>query len=986
MLGSFVVANDSFRELARPVEVASTPEVPMRRTAWFLTALIVLGGVSACGDLTVAPNVPPPDTGDANLSDADTDAVVTDALPGDSTATSCQFDLDCSSMKGKTPCKLPSCDKGTCVLKLRLAGEVCVDPGEVVGECRESTCSAAGQCVVGNRPEATPCGVGACGKKCQGGECVPATAADYDDGNPCTYDYCDQGKQVVHAPITDASTACDDSDACTKSDACLAGKCTGQQVICNDGVSCTADSCVKASGCVYTPQASACSDGNPCTKDACDPKLGCIVAGNEMAKQCDDNNVCTINDLCKDGTCSGQPDVAKPECGCTTVADCPPPADLCAGEYVCNKVCMFKPGTAVVCDKSADTMCAKSTCDKLTGKCVMAPIQEGVACDDNDACTAETVCVKGTCASEKIVACDDGNTCTVDACDPQQGCVSTPTTASCNDGDSCTTGDNCATGVCQGSKKPCDDGVSCTFDECNPNTGSCKFTPDATLCADGNPCTLDQCLVSAKGCAYLADDSAKCDDGNACTKDACQGGKCVGKSICDCQADTDCNDNNPCTADTCDGGSCISSVAGADGKACSPVDKCQIAGSGVCQGGSCSGGKPLDCSGAGDACNEAICNPQTGTCETIGKADGTECSDGSGCTVKDACQGGKCIPGMGVACEDYAPCVGGTCKSTGATTYECAKAPKPPQTPCDDGNNCTQNDSCDGKGTCSLGAATLCPGDPCFDGVCDPVQGCIKQQKKPGSSCDDSLFCTTGNTCDAMGQCGLPTKCEAMKCRTAYCDTGIQACFSTPIEECCLADGDCNDGRPCTKDYCMMGACTHAPIKGCCNPTLWSAEFDDGSLHGMKIQNSTSPARGWQLWAKSPQSVSPPSALYYGDAKAGNYNWGIHSGTVETPVLALPTSKGIVFSFQALLAIEENPSYDQLFLYVVNPATGGKDQVWGKSSTTPNSKWFPVEIDLSAYAGQTVKLVFDFNTGDAQVNETLGIFLDNLMVTGPCLF
>jgi hypothetical protein len=50
--------------------------------------------------------------------------------------------------------------------------------------------------------------------------------------------------------------------------------------------------------------------------------------------------------------------------------------------------------------------------------------QSDAACDDADACTADT-CDDGFCA-HAVVSCDDANPCTADFCGPGSGCVHTP--------------------------------------------------------------------------------------------------------------------------------------------------------------------------------------------------------------------------------------------------------------------------------------------------------------------------------------------------------------------------------------------------------------------------------------------------------------------------------------------------------------------------------------------------------------------------------
>src|SRR5207247_5784873 len=60
-------------------------------------------------------------------------------------------------------------------------------------------------------------------------------------------------------------------------------------------------------------------------------------------------------------------------------------------------------------------------------------------------------------------------------------------------------------------------------------------------------------------------------------------------------------------------------------------------------------------------------------------------------------------------------------------------------TECDDGNGCTQSDTCQG-GTCTGANPVVCTAqDQCHDaGICDPATGlCSSPAKADGAACDD---------------------------------------------------------------------------------------------------------------------------------------------------------------------------------------------------------------------------------------------------------
>src|SRR5205823_2269382 len=144
-------------------------------------------------------------------------------------------------------------------------------------------------------------------------------------------------------------------------------------------------------------------------------------------------------------------------------------------------------------------------------------------------------------------------------------------------------------------------------------------------------------------------------------------------------------------AGTCDPatGAC-SNPAKPDGAACNDGNACTQTDS--CQAGVCTGTNPVGCAAA-DQCHDAgTCNPATGACSNPAKPDGAACNDGNACTQTDSCQAGVCTGTNPVACPTPHPSHhAGTCNpATGA----CSNPAKPDGAACSDGNACTQTDSC----------------------------------------------------------------------------------------------------------------------------------------------------------------------------------------------------------------------------------------------------------------------------------------------------
>jgi len=122
-----------------------------------------------------------------------------------------------------------------------------------------------------------------------------------DDGNACTTDGC--GPTPCSAP----------SSSCT-----IANAAPG--TLCNDGVACTTGDVCQGSTCTGTPVV--CGDNNPCTDDMCDAGTGaCVFVPNHAP--CNDGTLCTTNDACSGGACTGGPPLQCARCEtCRPLAGC----------------------------------------------------------------------------------------------------------------------------------------------------------------------------------------------------------------------------------------------------------------------------------------------------------------------------------------------------------------------------------------------------------------------------------------------------------------------------------------------------------------------------------------------------------------------------------------------------------------------------------------------------------------------------------------
>ena len=471
---------------------------------------------------------------------------------------------------------------------------------------------------------------------------------------------------VTKGPID--GSPCDDGKVCTYNDRWSDGVCLGVWKACSDNQPCNASSCDPASGnCKIVKQTGGCDDGNPCTQgEAC--KSGASCSGGSPV-DCSDGLPCTL-------------DSCNPEIGC--VHNPVPVGDKCATNSVClaSGACVISlacQGMPALCDDGES--CTIDFCDAGAG-CLHFNADDKSHCDDGDTCTpmATEKCISGKCTNKNNVC----------------GCSSDTDCAQFDDGNLCNGVYHCAVGAngvkqCKpkvGSEIQCAPlGLqTCHQAQCDAVSGACLASQlgDGQWCDDGEPCSVkSQC---AKGvCKGIS--SQNCDDNSPCTTDSCEPGKgCVyvKSAATVCALCGDCDDKNPCTVDTCAGSNCLhtAQTCGADGDPCLTaacvatgptswhcslqpklsvpkllVDKaCSIWGSNGsvwASDDSCPSG--YQCTAPADKPESAKCVPKA----TVA------CTDGSACTVNDACNMGSCQSGPASGCDDDTPCTADTCGATG---------------------------------------------------------------------------------------------------------------------------------------------------------------------------------------------------------------------------------------------------------------------------------------------------------------------------------
>ncbi len=395
-------------------------------------------------------------------------------------------------------------------------------------------------------------------------------------------------------------------------------------------------------------------------------------------------------------------------------------------------------------------------------------------------------------------------------------------------------------------------------------------------CDDQNLCTADACVNGL--CQWTPTD---CDDGDPCTLDGCDPGTglCVHTPIpgagCGCVRHSDCPPDEVCLADGLD--SVCDPVSGPPDCHCQPICDATLYGA-DCRTFPLQSGLPVaipDANPAGVTKTRSV----TGETGVVRKAWVKVVTEHTaiGDLIAKLCRGSKCAflhylsggndDGFHKVFE-YDPSDGpgdmtlfnglslngdwtltisdnlaGDLGTWKAFTVYVLRTGCYKKQDCDDQNPCTIDD-CEvngDEGTCTHTAVQCQPtGNPCKVRECNPASGQCELANQPdGTACDDGLYCTEDDTCQAGTCTGGPAKdCSYLNgnCVVGICDEALDSCKPQKLtngepcdagEPClggdyCDANGDCQQGNipacPCTKDEdCVDDGDKCNGILGKCN-------------------------------------------------------------------------------------------------------------------------------------------------------------------------
>lgn len=365
------------------------------------------------------------------------------------------------------------------------------------------------------------------GDSCSGGACKPGATETCNDGLTCTTDICSstgpdtfscvselasgcligggciaEGKpnptnpcQVCNPVVSSKAwanavdgTSCNaDSNGCTEGDKCASGACkAGPGQKCNDGLSCTTDTCVSTGAstysCINDIPITHCVIGGFCfvttTQNPASPCQTCDPGASQTAwtskkegTECNaDDSGCTVGDACNSsgGCVAGPVETCDDQIKCT--------GDVCtsqsASTFICsnplaNATCLIGGECYAHEDPNPTNGCQE--CNAKAATTAWTNSSAGTKCDLKAVCTSSDVCNgAGTCTAGEISGCYIAKACYQEGdlkpkslcywCYPKQSQTAWSETGDCGcvPGKGCKTSADCGgQGICKALKCVC---------------------------------------------------------------------------------------------------------------------------------------------------------------------------------------------------------------------------------------------------------------------------------------------------------------------------------------------------------------------------------------------------------------------------------------------------------------------------------------------------------------------------------------------------
>ena len=146
----------------------------------------------------------------------------------------------------------------------------------------------------------------------------------------------------------------------------------------------------------------------------------------------------------------------------------------------------------------------------------------------------------------------------------------------------------------------------------------------------------------------------------------------------------------------------------------------------------------------------------------------------------------------------------------------------------------------------------------------------------------------------------------------------------------------------------------------------------------------------WHVSTRRPYPSSSSHSWYYGNETTGDYNVGQNCGALVSPATSLCSAVNATLTFWSWYETENDPAYVNThdLKYVEVSSDGGPWNLLYQLMSPGNAMntWERISIDLSAYAGHSIRIRFRFDSRDALFNSYEGWYIDDVRIEGDSAF
>jgi carboxypeptidase T len=162
-------------------------------------------------------------------------------------------------------------------------------------------------------------------------------------------------------------------------------------------------------------------------------------------------------------------------------------------------------------------------------------------------------------------------------------------------------------------------------------------------------------------------------------------------------------------------------------------------------------------------------------------------------------------------------------------------------------------------------------------------------------------------------------------------------------------------------------------------PPVFVANFENGAA-GWTTSGLWNLVTSTSCTSPEPGASSPPNAMYYGQNSTCNYNTGVTSGNLTSPVITGVTASSVL-RFNYFRRVESHASgYDITAVDIV--VGSAVTTVFTRNSTNPSTpQWLSSgNISLAAFAGQPIQIRFRFHSRNSLNNNFTGWLVDDIVI------